>query len=104
DTIIGRARTRHMLLWVISQNGRIAGAAATSEHEDDCGPFAMLDAFAGNGWFRWGGEVLDDFEQRVRQRGFDRIRGGGRPGWIRELKRRGYLQDEQGFEKRLNDG
>ncbi|MCP4307797.1 MAG: hypothetical protein GY788_23570, partial [bacterium] len=26
DTIIGRARTRHMLLWVISQNGRIAGA------------------------------------------------------------------------------
>ncbi len=104
DIIINRARTRHMLLWAIFENGELTGAAATSEHEDERGPFAMLDAFAGDGWFRWGGDVLDDFEQRARRRGFDRIRGGGRLGWIRELKRRGYVADDHGFEKRLNDG
>ena len=106
ETILHRALTRHMLLWEIREGDVLTGAAATSDHTDNQGRFAMLDAFAGDGWHRWGSEILNEFERRAQRAGMTRIRGGGRPGWIRELKRYGYLPvpGTAVFEKRLSDG
>ncbi|WP_421722935.1 hypothetical protein [Bauldia sp.] len=106
ETILIRVREGRMLLWAIIEDGALVGAAATSEHGDDDGGYVLVDALAGDGFTRWGRDVLDDFEQRVMARGFDRLRlGAGRPGWRRLLAPRGYTITEDGqLEKRLSNG
>lgn len=100
--ILEAVKDRRMMLWVIERDGTLIGAAATSEHTNVPEPYVFINSFAGDGVRGWVHDFLDDFEERARRAGMVRVRGGGRPGWIRELRHRGYypLPGAQ-FEKRL---
>lgn len=85
DLILQKAGDKRLLLWLILNDGKPCGAAATGIRTCGNETVAFVEAIAGDGMKDWLLPVLSDFEARAKRAGATIIEHEGRRGWERRL-------------------